>query len=62
MSGSEEQKQVGVPVNHAPPMFERTLVDLVRDMRSRVRVAASMAERISDEGHSPVLFGVLFDT
>ena len=59
---SEEQKQVGVPVNQAAPMLAHTLIDLLSDMRSRAQVAASMAERnLSDEGHSPVLFGVLFD-
>ena len=44
---SEEQKQVGVPVNQAPLMLEHTLIDLLSDMRSRALVAASLAERIS---------------
>ena len=44
---SEEQKQVGVPVNQAAPMLEHTLIDLLSDMRSRAQVAASLAERIS---------------
>ena len=44
---SEEQKQVGVPVNQAAPMLEHTLIDLLSDMRSRALVAASLADRIS---------------
>ena len=44
---SEEQKQVGVPVNQAVPMLEHTLVDLLSDMRSPAHVAASLAKRIS---------------
>ena len=44
---SEEQKQVGVPVNQAAPMLEYTLMDLQSDVRSRVHVTTSLAERIS---------------
>ena len=44
---SEEQEQVGVPVNQAAPILEHTLIDLLSDMRSRAQVAASLAERIS---------------
>ena len=58
---SGDQKQIGVQVNQAAPMWEHTLIDLLSEMRSRAQVAASVAERISDEGHRAVLFGVLFD-
>ena len=44
---SEEQTQVGVPVNQAAPTLEHTLIDLLSDMRSRAQVAASLAERVS---------------
>ena len=44
---SEEHKQVGMPVNHAAPLLEHTLIDLLGDMRSRAQVAASLAEHIS---------------
>jgi len=44
---SEEQKQVGVPVNQAAPMLGHTLMDLLSDMSSRAQVATSLAERIS---------------
>ena len=44
---SEEQKQVGVPVNQPGPMLEHTLIDLLSDMRSRAQVADSLAEVIS---------------
>ena len=44
---SEGQNQVGVPVNQAALMLVHTLIDLLRDMRSRAQVAASLAERIS---------------
>ena len=44
---SEEQKQVGVPVNQATPMLEHTLMDLLSGMGSRAQVATSLAKRIS---------------
>ena len=44
---SEEQKQVGVPVNQAALMLEHTLMDLLSDMRPRAQVASLLAERIS---------------
>ena len=44
---SEDQKQVWVAVNQAAPMLEHTLIDLLSDMRSRVKVTASLTERIS---------------
>ena len=36
-----------MPVNHAAPLLEHTLIDLLNDMRSRAQVAASSAARIS---------------
>ena len=50
---SEEQRQVAVQVSQAAPMSERTLIDLlISDMRSRVQVASSLAERTSfDTGY-----------
>ena len=36
-----------MPVNQAAPMLEHTLIDLLSDMRSRVKVTASLTERIS---------------
>ena len=44
---SEEQNQVGVPVNQAAPMLEHTLMGLLSYMRSRAQVTSSLAERIS---------------
>ena len=59
---SEEQKQVGVPVNQAAPMLEHTLMDLLSDMRSRAQVASSLAERISlTRNIAPVCTGLFLD-
>lgn len=60
---SEEQRQVGVQVNQAARLLEHTLIDLLRNMRSRAQVASSLAERIfSDAGYevSLVLFGFIY--
>ena len=44
---SVEQKRVGVPVNQAAPMLAHILADLLEDMRSRVQLLQSFAQRIA---------------
>ena len=58
---SEQQKQVGVPVSQATPMLEHALIDPLSDMLSRAGGGFVGGAYFSDEGHSIVLFGVLFD-
>lgn len=42
-----EKKKVGVSVNQADAMLTHTLVESMRDMRSRAQVAPALATRIS---------------